>query len=174
MFSFMRKFRRGRKLMLALLAAVVMLLVGTGILFAQDQPDACTQVVSLSDVTCSTGDCISPDNCTSRTFRCTCPGPFKMVAKTICSGGVNCANCQACVNVYDDQGNLVVNCHVTGCLGGECNYVCGDEFTLESGQNYTLYVCLIPCTGHDCNDCPSTTCKAYGCIYTQYAVCPSP
>lgn len=133
---------------------ILMLLLSTA-LWAQgdggmDCP--CEQTVSLLDATCTwPHDCLSTDGCTSTTFVASCTGNYKFNVSIFCEAG-NCTDYRVCANVYEN-GNLVPggNCHNTPC-NSDCDYLCG--VCLHYGHTYTLYVCLIRCTG---GDCPSPT-----------------
>ncbi len=160
----------------SVLSLILVLTVST-VLWAQgESPNSCSHAVSSKDLACSRGDCISPDSCTLKEFTAGCTATYNISARTVCSGGVSCANCQACVNVYDANDNFMANCHTTDCALGQCSHTCSgtDGVDLVHGQTYKLYVCLIPCVEHSCTDCASTTCRAEGCVYTDGTPCPAP
>lgn len=126
----------------------------------------CWQVVSGSDEGCTADhDCISTDGCTAYTFTASCTGTYIIDAWTRCDNGA-CDECQSCVNIYRGA-DFMVNCHTTNCNGKICEYACSGEngVELESGVQYTMYVCLIPCPdgSPSCSDC-GDDCTAYGCL----------
>ncbi|MBU0507920.1 hypothetical protein KKH27_03660 [bacterium] len=155
------------------LLSVLLSICAVGLAQAQGI-DACAFAVSLRDDGCTEDhDCISPNGCSSKTFSVPCTQNYYIYAQAYCSGGVKCWWCQACVNIYDGD-TFVANCHTTHCDGEECSYKCTTPEQLSTGITYTLYVCLIPCVNHDCDDCDENYCHAEGCVASWDTPCPSP
>lgn len=155
--------------------SLIMALAGE-LTYGQDG-DAPEFAVSLKDFGCTTNNCDATTGCSSTTFIVPMTGYYTMNARTYCTGGVSCANCQSCVNIYQGS-NFVANCHTAECDAGKCSYACAyPDFQtyLSTGVTYTLYVCLIPCPGggRDCDDC-GQACRAEGCVYLNNTPCPAP
>ena len=114
----------------------------------------------LSDVNCAGSECAT--GCQTTTFTVPCSGEYTFVAKVICSNSNEpCELCFACLVVSGRTGGG--NCHTSNCGIGIC--VESQPYTLYSGVEYTMSVCLGYCTGQQgCGSC-GTSCKAYGCVY---------
>lgn len=117
-------------------------------------------IATVTDTGCDPScDCISTTNCNSTTFTVPSNGNYCLSVKNECDGEYRCQNCNVCANIYRGD-NFIANCHRTDCnTTNECVYSCCNVY-LESGIQYTLYACLLPCTGSDCDDCPYSWCKA--------------
>lgn len=149
----------------AILALSLLTLVGSflcGEVWADEELDSeCSQSVTVTDLTCTGGhDCLSTTGCASQTFTASCTGRYTINANTVCTGGGNCASLNACVNVYDSGGNRIgSNCHLNPC---DCAQQCTQAVCLLEDQQYTLYVCLVPCAPDDACPTPMPNCYASG------------
>jgi len=163
---------RRRALHLTLAKGVLLLIVVgsflfSGTAFAQGEGEQdcayCSQLITLNDITCtSSHDCLETTGCASQTFTASCSGWYSITSSVICSGGASCSSFNACVNVYDEGGNIIPgsNCHVNPC--SDCSDSCPNTVCLIANKTYTFYVCLVPCVHTGTCPNPPWGCYAQG------------
>ncbi len=124
----------------------------------------CSYQASTSDATCTSNhDCLEQTGCASLAFTPTCTGWYNLEAWIDCGDG-DCGEFlfQSCVNVYDGDTRIGVNCHNSPC--NDCHEDCvgssGGAVCLQADHEYKLNVCLTACLGGTCPSPPS--CTAYG------------
>jgi hypothetical protein len=139
----------------------------------------CQQTVTNSDATCTSGhNCISTTGCVSHTFIALCTGWYKFEVWTECGAPVETEKCyhyQSCTNIVDDSGNNK-NCHTTNCNNQDCDHSCNNlnpsAVCLTANNSYTIFTCLIACSGGTCPTPTSGTCKAYSLLSFTGTACP--
>ena len=139
------------------LVLVMVLLMGT-------MAPAFSQPWQTSNTGCdASSNCIAETGCSYILFTPNATDTYTISAWTQCTD-TNCDACMSCVNVYDGTTTKwLANCHTNGCDGGDCDYVCPDAVTLQSGHTYRLSVCLLPCATSNCTECDAG-CTAYGSV----------
>jgi hypothetical protein len=139
----------------------------------QESPNCTQPTISGTDNSCNdfTANCgVNDHGCTGTDFEASCTGDFDMGAWLT---GCTSEHCKVCVVVRKrNLPTIVGSCILDVCTDHTDKMSCARAARLETGEEYTLWVCLTYCsTVDDCGSC--TSCTAHGCIRsnTQTAPC---
>ncbi len=134
--------------------------------FAQGGQDVCEQCICVATDDCYEADgCPDPletTGCRDNSFVASCSGDYTIRALLTCPSGVTCKYCTACALLYESGESNPVCIEHTVCDPNDCvREAVNACANLSYGVTYVLYVCLIPCSGSECEACEGCVARAY-------------